>query len=304
MTLMPVTRIDASVDWSTKGGASAWIGAVCSAPMGPSSSIGSPMTFMIRPSVFGPTGTRISEPVERTSWPRVRPSVVSMAIVRTTSSPRCWATSSTRRLPPLSVSSAERIGGRSPSNATSTTAPMTWLTRPTRLLTGAAAFVAVGAAFGAALLRGLTSVAAVAMSVFLAFTGSLERLGARNDFDELGGDRGLAAAVVLDGQAVDHVARVARRIVHRGHLRAVEAGLVLKKGTVDLYRDVARQQVGEDFLLVRLIFDCCERCLALGFVLLRACRYRHDLLDGRFLHQSRAEVRVGEVHHVDAVCRV
>ena len=27
MTLMPVTRIAASVDWSTKGGASAWIGA-------------------------------------------------------------------------------------------------------------------------------------------------------------------------------------------------------------------------------------------------------------------------------------
>ncbi len=65
MTLIPVTRIAASVDWSTKGGASAWIGANMSLPIGPCSSIGSPMTFMIRPSVLGPTGTRIWEPVER-----------------------------------------------------------------------------------------------------------------------------------------------------------------------------------------------------------------------------------------------
>ena len=105
-----------------------------SLPIGPRSSIGSPITFMIRPSVFGPTGTRICEPVAVTSWPRVRPSVESIAIVRTTFSPRCWATSRTRRLPPLSVSSADRIGGSSPSNATSTTAPMTWLMRPVRLL--------------------------------------------------------------------------------------------------------------------------------------------------------------------------
>ena len=133
MTLMPVTRIAASVDWSTKAGASAWIGAIMSLPIGPRSSIGSPMTFMMRPSVFGPTGTRICEPVARTTWPRVRPSVESMAMVRTTFSPRCWATSRTRRLPPLSVSSAARIGGSSPSNATSTTAPMTCATRPMRL---------------------------------------------------------------------------------------------------------------------------------------------------------------------------
>ena len=65
----------------------------------------------------------------------------------------------------------------------------------------------------------------------------------------------LALAVVLDRQAVDHVAGVAGRIVHRGHLRAVEAGLVLEQRAIDLDRDVARQQVGEDLFLVRLIFD-------------------------------------------------
>ena len=80
---MPVTRIEVSVDWSTKSGASAWIGAVSVWPIGPRSSIGSPITFMIRPSVIGPTGMRICEPVSVTSWPRVRPSVASIAIVRT-----------------------------------------------------------------------------------------------------------------------------------------------------------------------------------------------------------------------------
>src|SRR5947209_5773218 len=240
MTLMPVTRIEASVDWSMKAGASAWIGAERSLPIGPRSSIGSPMTFMIRPSVLGPTGTRISEPVERTSCPRVRPSVESMAIVRTTFSPRCWATSSTRRLPPLSVSSAVRIGGRSPSNATSTTAPMTWLTRPTRLL-GLVMFEGpepVAEVAVALRLRVFGSAAAVAMSVFLAFN-CLERLGARNDFDEFGGDHRLALAIVDDAKLLDHVAGVAGRIVHRGHLAAVETGLVLEQRAVVLHRDVA-----------------------------------------------------------------
>jgi hypothetical protein len=36
-----------------EGGASAWIGRVRSLPIGPRSSIGSPMTFMMRPSVLG-----------------------------------------------------------------------------------------------------------------------------------------------------------------------------------------------------------------------------------------------------------
>ena len=156
-----------------------------SLPIGPSSSIGSPMTFMMRPSVLGPTGTRICEPVAVTAWPRVRPSVESMAIVRTTFSPRCCATSRTRRLPPLSVSSADRIGGRSPSNATSTTAPMTWLTRPVRLLACADALRrrgGRGGLLGAAFLRGFMS-AAVAMSCLPCLQFRLERFGARDDLD-------------------------------------------------------------------------------------------------------------------------
>ena len=80
--------------------------------IGPASSTGSPTTFMMRPSVPSPTGTAIGSPVSVTSWPRTRPSVVSIAMVRTVFSPRCWATSSTRRLPWFSVSSAFRIAGR------------------------------------------------------------------------------------------------------------------------------------------------------------------------------------------------
>src|SRR5215212_3886573 len=252
MTLIPVTRMAASVDWSTNSGASAWIGIDRSLPIGPRSSIGSPMTFMIRPRVLGPTGTSICDPVVLTDWPRVRPSVESMAMVRTTFSPRCCATSSTRRLPRLSVSSAARIGGSSPSKATSTTAPITCATRPTRLLVCAGAFGVVrAAAFGAAFLRGLVG-AAVAMRVSSCLSVRLERFGARDDFDELGGDHRLALAVVLDRQPVDHVAGVARRIVHRRHLRTVESGLVLEQSAVDLDGDVARQQRFQDCFLVGL----------------------------------------------------
>ncbi len=138
---MPVTRISESVDCSEKAGAGLWIEEVALAGTGPRSSIGSPMTLMMRPRVSGPTGTVMAAPVSRTSLPRTRPSVESMAMVRTTFSPRCCATSSTRRLPWLSVSSAFRIAGRSASNCTSTTGPMTWVMRPTAFLLSLIALV-------------------------------------------------------------------------------------------------------------------------------------------------------------------
>ena len=62
---------------------------------GPRSSIGSPITFRMRPSVSGPTGTVIGPPVSTTSWPRTMPSVLSMAMQRTVRSPSSCATSST-----------------------------------------------------------------------------------------------------------------------------------------------------------------------------------------------------------------
>ncbi len=56
----------------------------CSSPLtGPASSTGSPMTLMMRPSVPRRPAREIGAPVSVTSWPRTRPSVVSMATVRT-----------------------------------------------------------------------------------------------------------------------------------------------------------------------------------------------------------------------------
>jgi len=76
----------------------------------------------------------IGPPVSMTSAPRTSPSVVSIATVRTVLSPRCWATSRTRVRPALSTFSALRIDGNSPSNRTSTTAPMTWVIVPMLLV--------------------------------------------------------------------------------------------------------------------------------------------------------------------------
>ena len=164
---MPVARMLDSVDCSVKGGAEAWIGREPFAPMGPASSTGSPMTFMMRPSVSSPTGMRIGLPVSVTDWPRTRPSVASMAMVRTVFSPRCWATSRTSRLPLLEVSSAFRIGGNSPSNATSTTAPMTCEMRPAPAvlaLEDAAAALAAAGFFLAVALGAALGVTAFAMN--------------------------------------------------------------------------------------------------------------------------------------------
>jgi len=80
-------------------------GIIAAAVTGPRSSIGSPITFRIRPSVPGPTGTEIGAPVSVTSAPRTMPSVLSIAMQRTVRSPISCATSSTSvRSPILRVS--------------------------------------------------------------------------------------------------------------------------------------------------------------------------------------------------------
>ena len=139
MTLMPVSNISTLTLWSVNFGAERWIGERWVALTGPASSTGSPTTFMIRPSTSTPTGIEIGAPVFLTDWPRIRPSVESIATQRTMCSPRCWATSTVRLSSRLSIdglvtSSAVLISGSSAeSNATSTTGPMTWTTRPIEL---------------------------------------------------------------------------------------------------------------------------------------------------------------------------
>src|SRR3990167_2023132 len=186
---------------------------------------------MIRPQVLGPTGTVICDPVLTTSCPRVRPSVASMAMVRTVFSHRCCATSRTSVLAPFFVSSAVRIDGSSPGKITSTTAPMTWLIEPLAVL--------AAAALGAAFLRVLVA-AAVAMFRSLSSKSSSECFGTRDNLDKFGGDRGLAAAVVLDGQLVDQIAGIARGIVHRGHRRALFTRLAFDQRAEQLRLDIAR----------------------------------------------------------------
>src|SRR6202035_268647 len=207
--------------------------------IGPASSTGSPITFMMRPGVPPPTGTNIGFAGSPTSWPRTRPSAVSMAMVRTVDSPRCWATSSTRRLPPFWVSSAFRMAGRWPSNCTSTTAPMTCVMRPVWL---------------AGVAMKLSPSNSVSASVSMMVAAPLDRLGAGDDFNQLLGDHGLTGSVVDQGLLADHVAGVAGGVVHRAHLRAVERGVVFQQRAEDLHREIARQQAGQDLVFFRLVF--------------------------------------------------
>src|SRR3989442_833079 len=132
-----------------------------------------------------------------------------MAMVRTVFSPRCCATSSTSILPALSTWSALRMFGRSPSHLMSTTAPMTWVIVPTLFF----AMISVP---------------------WLPRSGPLKGFGAGNDLDQFLGDDGLARAVVVDRQAVDHLAGIARRAVHRRHACALLRGDVLEERGEDL----------------------------------------------------------------------
>src|SRR5690606_20099802 len=90
-------------------------------------------------------------------------------------------------------------------------------------LRGALAGTAAGACLGVAALaivNTLFRVPVVARPDSAARRRRLERLGARNDLDQFLGDLRLALAVIGDRQLVDHVAGVARGIVHRRHLGA------------------------------------------------------------------------------------
>src|SRR6185437_4723532 len=236
--------------------------------IGPASSTGSPITFMMRPSVPVPTGTMIGLPVSLTSWPRTRPSAVSIAMVRTVDSPRCCATSSTRRLPPFWVSRAFRMAGRCPSNCTSTTAPMTCVIRPVWL-------------------------AGVAMKV-LSFEFWLkrpsDRLGAGDDFNQLLGDHGLTGSVVDQGLLANHVAGVAGGVVHRAHLRAIERSVVFQQGAEDLHCEIARQQPGQNLVFFRLVLVGRGRAGRVRGP--RLDHQRNDLLRGRDLRDHRLEARI------------
>jgi hypothetical protein len=168
------------------------------------------MTFMMRPSVSSPTGTEIGAPVSchRLAAHQTFGGVhgdgahgVLAEMLRDFENQAVAA-----------VGGFERVqdGGRPPSNCTSTTAPMTWRN-------AAGPFAGLAAAAACCRLFGFLGLFFV--SCFR--DRRLERFGARNDFDEFLGDLRLTLAVVLERQLVDHVAGVARGVVHGAHLRAL-----------------------------------------------------------------------------------
>src|SRR5690606_15733851 len=81
----------------------------------------------------------------------------------------------------------------------------------------------------------------------------LERFRARNDFDQFLGNLGLTLTVVGDGQLVDHLTRIARRIVHGAHLRAHLTSRIFKQCAENLDRDIPRNQVLQDRTCIRLV---------------------------------------------------
>src|SRR4051794_7506250 len=288
---MPVIRISASVDWSMNSGAALWIGERRLVMTGPRSSTGSPITLRVRPSVSGPTGIMIGLPVSTTSAPRTSPSVVSIATVRTVFSPRCCATSSTRVRAALSTCSADRIDGRSPSNRTSTTAPMIWVIVPTLLWV---VLAAIPQSFSFSVIASAAKQSASRNDgPWNLRSKTLERFGTGDDLDQLLRDDGLARAVIIHRQTIDHLAGIARRVVHRGHPRTLFAGRVFEQCGVDLYREIVRQQLGQDFLFARLEFvDRAAERLDRAFRAGRCRRRgkRDQLLRGHDLRHRRAEL--------------
>ncbi len=126
-TLMPVTRISASVDCSIYSGAFWWMARVALVLMGPASSTGSPMTFMMRPSVSTPTGTMIGSPVSlcfltaNETFGRVQWRWCARCLRRGAGQLR-----EPDDGPDCPLQARSRISGSWPSgNLTSTTAPMT-----------------------------------------------------------------------------------------------------------------------------------------------------------------------------------
>ncbi len=153
-----------SVDWSTYVGAGWWMARLCWVLIGPASSTGcaDDVHDAAERLVADGHGDRLArvgdllaahQTFGRRPWRRCAPVF----------SPRCWATSRIRRVPWLSVASAFRMAGSWPSKCTSTTAPVTWVTRP---------------------VTPLTLVVSLAMSPPLP-GGASERLGARDDFDRV-----------------------------------------------------------------------------------------------------------------------
>src|SRR5262249_6009508 len=113
------------------------------------------------------------------------------------------------------------------------------------------------------------------------------RFRAGDDLDQLFGDHRLTGSVVGQRLFADHFARIARGVVHRGHLRAVERGGILEQRAENLHRNVARQKLEEDFVLIGLVFV--DHAVAIAGAPLE--HRGDDLLRRRGLRDDRLEAR-------------
>src|SRR6185437_5398050 len=261
ITLMPVSSNSFAAACSSYEGAARWITHWSCASTGPRSSIGSPSTFMMRPSVALPTGTLIAAPVLSTASPRFRPSVEPSAMVRTTPSPSCCCTSSVTAVP-CTLSASYTFGTDSRGNSTSTTAPMICTTLPWFIAMSSQIACLVGACLQAMLARRRSPT-----------NNSSNRRGAADDFRDFLRDRRLPCLVVDQRQRVDRLGRVVGCRLHGHHARGVLAGQVFQHRVVHQRLDVAFQHVIDDRFGFRLV-DVVPVVLAMHHRGLRAGRLR------------------------------
>src|SRR3954454_15881821 len=326
MTLMPVSSISVRPSsWSNRG-ACRWI-VQCGASLPyPGVSRHSPRALNTWPLVASPTGTEIAEPVSVTSAPRTRPSVGCMEIVRTTLSPRCWATSRVSVLPrsarvTSTVRALNRSGIASRGNSTSTTGPVTRTTRPAAAVCWVLGRSSVTVICTALLPWGWVvsrpevfppaarGAAGGRRSVVGA--GRHERVGAADDLADLLGDLVLAGLVGLPGEVLRQLLGVVRRRLHRAAPGRRLRRCRLQHRRVDARRDVLRQQrveqrLGRGLELVRgrnarVACDAGLAVLPLVVELLDLLDHQrgHPLGD-RHLAEQRAELGVDDVQLVHA----
>ena len=189
------------------------------------------MTLMMRPSVPSPTGTMIGAPVSVTSWPRARPSDMSIAMQRTEDL--------AEMLRDFEHEAVAAVG------------------RLERVQDLGQMAVELHVDDGADHLRD-TPVAAclpgyVSGHRSVRYWISSERFGARDDFDQFLGDHRLTRAVVDHRLLLDHLAGIAGRVVHGAHLRAVNEAMFsssARKTWTEMLRGSSAARIS---LLVRLV---------------------------------------------------
>ena len=93
----------------------------------------------------------------------------------------------------------------------------------------------------------------------------LERLGTGDDLNQFLGDHRLAGTIISERLFADHLAGIARGIVHRAHARALLGGSIFQERTEHLHRQIAGQKLSEDFFLFGLVFVCCGRPFSIAF---------------------------------------